>query len=391
MSKQLIVGIDPGTTVGYAVLDLDGNLITIGSVKHCPLNELISSIIKIGDTILVGTDRKFPPYFVAQFATKVGAKVINPKNDLLVSEKRIATSAYKTNNYHELDALASAIYANNEIKPLLNKIDEFIRIYDKLHLRDSLRKKVILEGINIKHAAKLIESQSSIEMVPEVAIKNKEPNLVGDIGKLKNKIKLYESDIEQSTRYNKKLLGEIRGLKAKVDNISKISQIVIERKVKSAIHFKEQKINLLLKKLEQKDDVIYNLKNSVDRLNIIISDIKNNLIIKKLPNLNYHVYELYNKVLNVQHGDILLVDNPSEYSQQTIEILKDKVGIIIYKTPLKSGLEQQLPFILISGNGIRLIEDKFFGTVNKSLLEQKLKEQNLLSRVIENYRKSRNA
>jgi len=43
MEKQLlIVGIDPGTTLGYAAIDFEGNLIRVYSDKNFDLNSLIS-------------------------------------------------------------------------------------------------------------------------------------------------------------------------------------------------------------------------------------------------------------------------------------------------------------------------------------------------------------
>ena len=70
----LVVGIDPGTTIGYAVLDLDGNLIKIDSSKHITLSSLISGITAIGKVILVGTDKKAVPGFVKKFAVKGGLR-----------------------------------------------------------------------------------------------------------------------------------------------------------------------------------------------------------------------------------------------------------------------------------------------------------------------------
>lgn len=388
MTKQLIVGIDPGTTVGYAILDLDGNLIQLGSEKHCTLKDLISKTIWIGDIIIVGTDRKQTPYFVSQFATKVGARLYHPKKDLLVSEKRSAVSNFKTNNYHELDALASAIFASNEIRGLLTRIDNFIRIYSKEHIKDQIRKKVILEGINIKDAAEILESKEA-QKTNIQPLKKEIAKTTPEVEELRNRIRAYERDIAQITRYNKKLLRYIKKLKLRLETLTQSSQIEVERKLKSGLYFKDIKIASLTKKLDEKDGVIYTLKKSADTLNIILSDIRGNAIIKKLPDLNYNTYELYNHVLNIQHGDMLFVGNPNEYSARTIEILKDKVGIIIHRAQPNKYVTEQLPFIFINANEIPIIEDKFYCAVNKNALEVALKKQNLLSKVVENYRKSR--
>ena len=41
----LIVGIDPGITAGYAVLDINGKIIKVRSSKQLDLNSLISENI----------------------------------------------------------------------------------------------------------------------------------------------------------------------------------------------------------------------------------------------------------------------------------------------------------------------------------------------------------
>ena len=107
----LIVGIDPGITVGYAVLGIDGNLIGLGSSKALDLNSLISEIIKFGRVVLVGTDKFKTPSLVHAFATKLGAEVVNPKEDLKVEEKKESVSDLKHANEHEGDALAAALLA----------------------------------------------------------------------------------------------------------------------------------------------------------------------------------------------------------------------------------------------------------------------------------------
>ena len=86
--KLLIVGIDPGTTTGYAVLDIDGKLLHLNSSKQLDLNQLISQTINLGKAVLVGTDKAKVPNLVGTFATKLGAKIVNPDEDLKVEEKR---------------------------------------------------------------------------------------------------------------------------------------------------------------------------------------------------------------------------------------------------------------------------------------------------------------
>jgi len=55
--KLLVIGLDPGTTVGYAVMDIEGNLVCIGSSKNTGMSMIIDKIIPLGSVLLVGTDK----------------------------------------------------------------------------------------------------------------------------------------------------------------------------------------------------------------------------------------------------------------------------------------------------------------------------------------------
>src|SRR3989344_5117596 len=122
------VGLDPGSTIGYAVLDLDGNVISIDSFKGS-FADTIRAVTKYGKVLAVGTDVKKVPKFVEKFASKVGAKVIAPNYDLLYYEKLKKTKEYmkknkiKLSDRHQMDALASALVAYKHFMVLFNKID----------------------------------------------------------------------------------------------------------------------------------------------------------------------------------------------------------------------------------------------------------------------------
>src|SRR3989344_5540755 len=126
-NKLLIVGIDPGITTAYAVLDIEGKLVHLNSSKQLDLKLIISQIIGFGKAVLVGTDKAKAPRLVEEFAAKLGAKIIVPEDDLRVDEKKKMTNGFSFNDEHQGDALASALFAYREAKPLLDKIDSFAR------------------------------------------------------------------------------------------------------------------------------------------------------------------------------------------------------------------------------------------------------------------------
>ena len=58
MDELLILGVDPGTTKGYAVLDIKGNILDVKSSKLISMDIIMGETIKLGKPILVGTDVK---------------------------------------------------------------------------------------------------------------------------------------------------------------------------------------------------------------------------------------------------------------------------------------------------------------------------------------------
>ena len=385
---QIIVGIDPGSTIGYAVLDFSGNIIEVGSEKNFPINELITRIISLGDPIIVGTDKKVVPYYVSQFSTKVGSKVIHPRKDLLVQEKRILIADFKKNNAHEMDALASARFALREISPMLERINKFAGIYDKHEIKDEITKMVFLDEISIKNAAEMIEAEKLADDTNNTDADTK-PKIEKDKHEeLRRKIRAYKNDIVQITSFNKRLLSRINDLEQKLESKSQSSQQKIDIKLKSATYLKEQKINTLMRMLDERNRIISFQKKSLDRMNLILSDIQNKVVIKKLPNLRYHTYETYNKMLGIKKGDILFVEQPNESNPDIVHKLKDIVEIIIYRTPPWEST-RKLPFVFIDCTEFEFAETELFCAVSRESFDKVIRSRNFIENIVENYRKSR--
>ena len=59
--QLLIVGIDPGTTLGYAAIDFEGNLVKVWSEKNLDMGSLISKLIRLGRPLIVAGDKEYNP------------------------------------------------------------------------------------------------------------------------------------------------------------------------------------------------------------------------------------------------------------------------------------------------------------------------------------------
>lgn len=156
-SKPLsVVGIDPGTTVGFAVLDLYKKVIQIGSQKNFSLDDLVHIITEKSKPLIIGCDKIKAPKFVEKFATKVGARIMVPKEDMKIVEKRKITSCFSCKNHHEVDALAGALFAIRKSNGLLSRVNKLISPED-MHLAEEVKKMVVKQKIAVKKAVGMLK------------------------------------------------------------------------------------------------------------------------------------------------------------------------------------------------------------------------------------------
>lgn len=161
MEKLTIIGIDPGTTKSYAVLDLNGNILEVKSSKKLTTEIITKEAFKFGKPILVGTDVSKVPGFVEKIASGLGAKISKPDENIQshhkikLVKKFLKNKDFEVKNKHENDALISAILAYKSIKPLLNKIENK---YSELGNLEEIKNLVLKENINIKQAVDFLHS-----------------------------------------------------------------------------------------------------------------------------------------------------------------------------------------------------------------------------------------
>ena len=382
IKKLLIVGVDPGTTTGYAVLDIEGNLLHLNSSKQLDLKLLISEIINFGKVILVGTDKEKVPSLVSAFSTKLGARIISPQEDLKVEEKRRITSNFNFNDEHQGDALASALYAFKETKALLDKIDFFVKENKKHSIKDRIKELVITKRTSIKSAVSIIEKKDEEAQIIEKVVVERKLN-ENDFLVLYDKLKKYKTEVKLIKRYNNNLKTTISKLEKQIEIIT------TKNNIKKTFDFKESRIRFLENLLKSREKNIEELKLLMKKYNNILSNISNFYILKKLDTLGINEFNFKNRIINIQRNDILLVDNPNIASYNVIDLLKNKVFVIVYKKPVTKKNEYNLPFLFISANNLKIDEDKYFGFVEKGHFEMEKNKINWIKKIVEDYKREK--
>ena len=380
--KLLIAGIDPGTTVGYAFIDLHGNVVSIGSEKHLDLDSLVSKTVSIGKVIVVGTDKGKVPGFVEKFANALGARLVTPDHDLLSREKAELVKGYRGDD-HQLDSLAAALFSFKKLRTLLKKVEEYIENYDKQNIAAKLTDLVVSKGMSISKTVDILEKpDKEEEKIVAKAIRERKFE-EKDFLKLYSKLKDIEKENYLLREQNRKIKQEIIDLEK-----PKEKKKPYEKRFNQLLRQRENRFFVLERELSSKDTEIDVLESEMNKLCYFLSSLNKNILLKKLDNLGNIELEKKEKLLKISKDDILLVDDPNIISDKAIEKIKTKVDIIVYnKKPGKK--VSSLPFTLIDAKKLDIEENQYFAIVSKEDFEKEKSKVDVLSKVVEDYKKER--
>lgn len=389
MRDLIIVGIDPGTTVAYAALDLEGNILEVYSAKQLSLNDLIGRVIKLGKPLITSTDVASPPMFVEKFATKTGSKLISPDSDLLVKEKESLAKSKKPKNTHQMDALAAALFAHKVIKPMIGKIKSKLDEMGKTNLGKEVLELVIKHDISIKNAVSAIEEPEKEESKIIKKVSKKKILLESDYFTLYKKLKNAEKDIKLLKYQNDNLLKKNNNLDKKNKFlIKKLSSIIPREKTKDLLYFKDKTINNLALKKDEKELEIKVLQHKLLELNKLLLDTANKTLAKKIGKLSPESLKEKKKIFSIKKGDILFVEDLTSFSKKAVDDVKSKISIIVYEKSKKS-LVDKLPFTCINAKNLSIKEDDHIALISNDSLEKELGKKDILSKVLEEYRSER--
>lgn len=377
MRKELlIIGIDPGTTTGYAMLDLKGRPVEVGSARNLGSDELTRIIEARGSPVALGCDRTKTPGLAESIASRFGAKLISPKEDLKVDEKRTLASGMQFANAHEMDALASAVFAFRQLERLLNRTDRFLELRKKQELADRVKELVIKKEMSMSAALELLEK-------PET-----EPARI--IKKVIEQKKTSEKDFIRIYNELVQLRNEIMLLKQQNARLSQLQSALKKQGEKQKIiiretndGFKEKKILAQARTIAQKQAEINALMQKISAIENAILDINDFVVAKKLKNLGWNEYCTKKEALKLKKGDILLVEDANEHSPKTLDELRKNENIIVHKKPAG---KLSYP-LLISADGIRTREQGNLAFLEKKAFETARQNTELLRKIVEDYKK----
>lgn len=367
----LIVGIDPGTTVGYAALNLEGEALHVGSDKNISMSEIIERLIPFGKVLIVGTDKSKIPSYVEKFQAKAGGVLVRPVSDLGIDEKKHLCRNFKYANDHELDALASALAAYKKYRSLFRKINKFLEENGIMHLKHSLTRLVVEREISIANALDLL-TQKPQKIEKKQLIRT---TVETEFSKLKRRLKFVESYNEYLKSKNKKLQRKIKRLKADKRNLIRTIDYASEHKARKLLENKNKKfINIA----EEKESISKNLKNLESEYAKLTELLRSNdfVSIPRVPSLgNIKISR------EACESEFLFVDDPGIISAKTLEKLKCRC-VIHNKKPGK-----KLSFHYLRSQDISHELFEGFAMVNKHELEKELNKKERIAKIVSEYKR----
>jgi predicted RNase H-like nuclease (RuvC/YqgF family) len=152
--------------------------------------------------------------------------------------------------------------------------------------------------------------------------------------------------------------------------------------------FKDRKIEMLHRSLVDARKQSAVLQRKVGALESVLAR-QDVVVLKKLRTLGWEEFERVHRRLRIQAGDNLYVEDCDVHSTQVVEALRGVVGVVVAGKPVSRALERELPFIVVSASTLPLEHLDRFVVVPKASLQRAIAGKQVLSRVIEEYKRER--
>jgi hypothetical protein len=368
MAKPLIVGYDPGTTAALAIVDTGKNVLYLDSKRDFKTKDLLISITKRGNPIIVSGDKKPLPKSVEKLASSLGCKTFEPSGDLSNLEKYDLVREYMeiVEDDHQKDALASALKAYKNYSSLFRKTDRTVSYLGLSEFYDKILKSLINnKAKNIDEAVNLALSsvKNNKERIKEGKKSNIKKIAPKKLEKLKKRIKILESDNKILKNYNEKLK----------EKLEKVDEKFSKQKKKNEKFHGEKTI--------QENKRLHRLEKELEKRNIAIEKLKT---LRKLENEGYvpiislgpikpEKIELLNKMLDLE--DRVLSTN----SFSNLGVLNDyKIkALVVPNIPDKEVLER-INFPVIDRKDLIQKEMEEVSVVEEIEFKQKFKKNKKL-------------
>ncbi|NJE11006.1 DUF460 domain-containing protein [Thermococcus sp. MAR1] len=404
--RSIIVGIDPGITVGIAAIDLSGNIVALHSERNMPVGEVFRFISNVGHPVIVATDVNPAPGFVEKIARSFKANLFVPRESLRVEEKNelLRNLGISVDDDHQRDALAAAYKAYLRLKPKLEHVEAKLREAGLRGKADEV-KALVIQGYNLGEAMQRVtlRERPKEEEAPEEKPGIDVTPYIKRIRELERRIGFLErenAELREIIKEQRKTIGRLERRIADYDEEVR-RKVLRERELEAKV----KRIEALEKQLREAKAVIERLSRDlvqVKRMNVV--EIRGSAVPLKVMNvLSWRELERLEREIGVKRGDVLFVVNPAGAGRAIAEELVEKgIRALITEKPVPEPVaevlrEAHVPFFTSEELDVKRVDE--FAVVERETLEKaidellarweeedKEKEAERLLRLVEEYR-----
>jgi predicted RNase H-like nuclease (RuvC/YqgF family) len=402
-SRPLIVGVDPGVTTGVALVDLDGRILHVTSIRAADRGSVVELISRYGKPVIVAVDVSEVPDSVRKLATQLGANIYTPPHDLTSIEKRDLIERFagevKLRDSHERDALAAAYRAYLSLREKLEDVEEKLRDMGAEIEREEV-KRWVLEGLSLAEALeRALEKAIEDVGLREGRVRREERRVqqvdvteyLVEIERLRAQRESLEArvrELEESLRdYERRLRDAQSTIRVEIARDAEIA------KLKSRVEALEREVDRLRAEKERLEEEVVRIAKTITAVSTGELVLARRIPILTVRNLR--------REEEFRGGDIVIVDNPNTFENEAVaELARMKVKAVLLQnldSPLANILREKLipaldarKYRVEEIHGIVLVESKVLGDaeVERERLKA-LRKPPDIERIVEEYRRER--
>ena len=248
------MGVDPGATVGLAVLDLRGNLLHLSSKKGADDFWIFETIRRYGTPVVIATDKATVPSRVQKIAAQFGARLWVPKEDVSVQTKdeiakRFSYRHSGPEDDHQRDALAAAFLAYQSYAPKFRQVEKRVGTDRE---REEFVKRAVIFGQSMDRAMKEFDERGKAVEPPKIRPKQKADNaeLLRIIAELRDELREKEKRIRELRKRVSELEEEIERLRKRKRMVFKDEELEKMRMQRDDAKRRASQCQKRLRKLE---------------------------------------------------------------------------------------------------------------------------------------------
>jgi predicted RNase H-like nuclease (RuvC/YqgF family) len=388
--KYTIVGIDPGTTIGVAIIDLEGKPIEVFSSKNYSCSDVIERIISRGNPLIVASDVTPTPSTVKRIS-RIFSSPVHELDESLSTEEKVALTkgeGYEYKNVHERDALAACVNAFRRYKK------KFSQVQKKTPTRVDIEevKALVVKGVSISAAInRLIRAEEekkkgTREEKPEQEEKkggeeDEDENILRLRRIMKGKDEKIEMLEDLTTALKAKVEEkeiEIKNLRSKMDSVRSARRREIEET--EEISRRDSEIERLREEVKARGEENAELRKIIEVLKGKKEvKVKGGKRIKLIRSFSRAAIVDTDRKYGLKKGDIVFLEDGSGGGASTAELLAKKgVATVIYGKELShfaadkffefaipAFSTDELPLLLNEGD---------FAFIDQHLLNEKIEE-----------------